>query len=175
MAEIDKAQLTPASAWRKDYLEGVQFTMPHNGRVIALRALDEQYLLATGKIPDTFSQLALLAVKAGDNADDEFEKQIKNMPELEYAQINESYNRAKITAGLAHPKVVDKATGDDEIEYEWLGKKDKEFILAKLNEPAEEWLRFPAKPDTGLELVPVIQVIEEDTEQIAEYVEADSA
>lgn len=145
---MDNKQLTPASHWQQRFEEGIELEMP-DGALVRLRpTVDTTYLIATGKIPDGLTTIAL----EGLNFDSKDKNAVKNLAE-NTKRLNELYEIV-CTETWIHPRIVDNPQKDGEVKFAWLSKEEKEITWNLINRPVSEWKRFLYQYLASLELVP---------------------
>jgi hypothetical protein len=145
---MDNRNLTPASHWKQRYDEGIEVEMP-DGSIVRMRpTVDTTYLIATGKIPDGLTAIAL----EGLNFDSKDKNALKDLGE-NIKRLNDLYQIVCIETWI-HPRIVDNPQKDDEISFKSLTKEEKEFTWNLINRPVSEWKRFLHQWNASLELVP---------------------
>lgn len=142
MADI---QITPASAWRRDYEDGIAVTMPHNGRTIRVRSVSVQYMVTMGRLPDSLTSLALGEIGVTG------EQGTLSVDTLK--QVGE-FNQVIVTEALLEPRIVEDPQSDDEIAYHWLSPEDVDFIVEVVQQPVEQMRRFHPESVNSVEPVP---------------------
>lgn len=141
---------TLASAWKREYEEGIAVTLP-TGREVRMRpTISLGYLIRTGKIPDTLTQVAMDGIKVADDLSEP-----ENIQKLADAlgRYDEVLDIVCEETWL-QPRVVAQPKGEDEVAVAWLPNQEKDFTWALINQPLSEWRTFHTRYGAGLESLP---------------------
>jgi hypothetical protein len=145
---MDNRNLTPASHWKQRYEEGIEVEMP-DGAIVRMRpTVDTTYLIATGKIPDGLTNIAL----DGLDFAAEIQKAATDLTE-KTKQLNELFEIVCRETWI-HPRIVDNPQKDGEVKIAWLSGEEKQITWNLINRPVSDWKRFLHQYLASLELVP---------------------
>lgn len=151
---------TPASEWRRPREQGYTVIL-RTGKVVTLRPVALDRLLAAGKVPNLLLPVVTAILWSQVGVHD-------RMTPEEIAAEEDKYRLELINlvvpAALVYPRLVDNPQADDEIGIDDLpfGDKLAIYTLAKL--PAEVLGNFCEKQDRDVEPVQASEVIQPETE-----------
>ena len=150
MTEIE---VTPAVEFRTMREQGVRQTLP-SGRVVRLRTVTPDRLLALGDIPDILTSLVLRMIY-GELQQNELDSFLSPREKAaEARQVIASLN-VVCRAALLYPTVVEAdPQGDDEILPDDLTLAERGWIFKLAFQPAEVLTRFRYESTPDVEVVP---------------------
>lgn len=123
--------VTTASEWRERRKKGIELQLPQYGDVVAIRPMDVQFFVQSGRIPDYLSATVQKLIK-GEAARVATPDEEQQKTEEWMTWLNDLMKWAFIS-----PKVVDNPQGEDEIAVDEIEYADKLFIYRQFGQPAE--------------------------------------
>jgi hypothetical protein len=140
---------TPASAWRRQAVEGEWYRLPGSGNVVCLARPGLQAMIGVaGKVPNPISRNVLNFLAATSRLIDR-----ANASEDERVQAWIEDQRTNIELAklcFVHPRIVDDPQGDDQIAGEWLSDYDLSWVVYSFLEgSAERVSAFRLAASTG--------------------------
>jgi len=145
----DGISATPASAWRRQAVEGEWYKLPGSGNIVCLVRPGLQAMIGiAGKVPNPISRnvLNFLAVTSRliDRANASEDERMQAWIEDQRTNIE----LAKLC--FVHPRIVDDPQGDDQIAGEWLSDYDLSWVVYSFLEgSAERVAAFRIAASTG--------------------------
>lgn len=130
--------VTSATAWREVRNKGVEITLPQFGDVVAIRPMDVEFFVRTGRIP-LFLTETVQKIIHGENYEMEIPHDAEKTKEW-LTWLNEL-----VTFAFVSPKVVSDPRADDEISIDEISYEDKLFIYRFFGRPAATLRRFHTK------------------------------
>lgn len=137
--------VTSGKAWRRDYEEGVEITLP-SGKVASIKPVSTELLFILRRIPDALTQRVMDAFLNGGA----FDLEVKDPEQYRlYLELRDAF----VVTTFVNPKIVKEPAADDEVMIEAIDSDDRNWLMRFFNQPASALHSFRDEQERHVEPV----------------------